>query len=54
MPLRPLDFVVMVRQAHHAQRNILGLPKDQSNDRGRFGCGFTASCGIRKENRKLM
>ncbi len=34
MPLRPLDFVVMVRQAHHAQRNILGLPKDQSNDRG--------------------
>lgn len=28
----PIDFVVMVRQAHHAWRNILNLPREPSND----------------------
>ncbi len=28
-----MDFVVMVRQTHHARRYILSLPKDQPNSK---------------------
>ncbi len=40
-PLERGDFVVMVRQAHHARHYILSLSKGQSNDKG--VCKFAAT-----------